>query len=275
MSEKYFFNNKIDNQTDEVWKLEEKSQDECNYGISAGRLARRGFNVEDEKWFSVEAVSKMQIAQEEIEWLLNRGYNINAVMELVGGRYQFSVRQRDALKRSTSTRDKYEKRASTLLPYLDVKDGIVYIDGFNLIITLEVALSGGTLILANDGTIRDLAGLRGTYRLIDKTDKSLELIGRMFNELKASHVKFFLDAPVSNSGRLKTRILQHGECWDFVTEVELVPNADPILAKMGRVVTTDSIILDECISWFNISGKIINDYIKDAKIINLSGKRGC
>ncbi|GIM28814.1 hypothetical protein CPJCM30710_14800 [Clostridium polyendosporum] len=272
--EKYFLNNKIGSQIDEVWKLEEqKNEDKCNCEISTRRVARRGFNIEDDKWFSEESVSKMQIAQEEIEWLLNRGYNVNAVMDLVGGKYQFSARQRDALKRSTSIKDKYEKRNLTLLPYLAVKDGIIYIDGFNLIITLEVALSGGTLILGNDGTIRDLAGLRGTYRLIDKTDKSLELIGKMFNELKAPHVRFFLDAPVSNSGRLKTRILQHGECWNFATEVELVPNADPILAKMERVVTTDSIILDECISWFNISRKIINDYIKDAKIVNLSVKK--
>lgn len=38
----------------------------------------------------------------------------------------------------------------------------VYIDGFNTIITLEIALCQSLLLQCMDGTIRDLAGLRGT-----------------------------------------------------------------------------------------------------------------
>lgn len=52
----------------------------------------------------------------------------------------------------------------------------VHIDGFNSVITLEVALSGSPVFVCRDGTIRDLAGLRGTYRIIDKTEDAIELI---------------------------------------------------------------------------------------------------
>ncbi|WP_411678609.1 DUF434 domain-containing protein [Clostridium thailandense] len=237
------------------------------------RISKRGVDPQDYRWFSKEAVLKLQKAQEEVEWLLNRNYKINGVMELVGGHYQLSARQRQALKRSTSNVYECEKRKLNMLPYSAAKDGTIYIDGFNLIITLEVALSGGILMLANDGSIRDIAGLQGSYRLIDKTDKALELIGKSFSELKVSRAKFFLDAPVSNSGRLKEKILKHSLQWSFFTEVELVPNVDPILWKLGRVVTGDSIILDNCESWFNISRKIIEDYIINANLIDLSGKR--
>lgn len=236
------------------------------------RIGRRGFYEEDKKWFSDDAILKLKKAQEEVEWLLDRGYNTNAIMQFVGGNYQFSIRQRDALRRSTSSKAKCQKRKSALLPISAVKDGCIYIDGFNLIITIETALSGGTLVLGNDGTIRDVGGLRGTYHIIDKTDKALILIGKILQELKVPGVKFFLDAPVSNSGRLKTRILQHSSSWKFHTEVELVSNPDTILYKMERIVTADSIILDECVSWFNISREIINNYIKDARIVDLSGK---
>jgi hypothetical protein len=82
--------------------------------------------------------------------------------------------------------------------------------------------------------------------------------------------KFFLDAPVSNSGRLRSRILEHAYNWGIPVEVELIPNADPILSKMGRIVTSDSIILDECKSWFNLSREIIEFYIKDAWIIKFA-----
>ena len=42
----------------------------------------------------------------------------------------------------------------------------VNIDGFNIIITLEVLLCDSILFSCMDGTIRDLAALRGTYRII-------------------------------------------------------------------------------------------------------------
>jgi hypothetical protein len=241
-------------------------------GVStAARSARRGVDVEDDKWFSKKAVLILRKAQEEVEWLLNRGYKIGSVIELIGGHYQLSARQRTALLRAASSSLQVEKRKLKLLPYSAAKDGGINIDGFNLIITLEVALSGGVLILGNDGTIRDLAGLRGTYRVIDKTDKALNLICRLLSELNVPYVKIFLDAPVSNSGRLKTRIYEHSLKWRLPVEVELVPNADPVLSKLERVVTSDSIILDTCKSWFNLSRKLVDDYIKDARIINLEG----
>jgi hypothetical protein len=234
------------------------------------RIARRGIDEEDNRWFSENAVSKMKIAQEEVAWLLDRGYDIDPVMNFIGGHYQFSQRQRIALKRATGSKIDCEKRKASLLHYSEAKDKAIYIDGFNLIINLEVALSGGILIIGNDGTMRDLAGLRGTYSIIDKTEKAIELIGEEFKELNVAYAKFFLDAPVSNSGRLKSRILEHAEGWDFDVEVELVPNADPILWEMERVVTSDSEILNNCVSWFNMSRKIVFDYIKDARIVNLS-----
>lgn len=91
-----------------------------------------------------------------------------------------------------------------------------------MIISIEVALSGGTLVIGSDGNIRDLAGLRGTYKIIDKTEEALNLIGKFFNKYNAQNLKFYLDAPVSNSGNLKYRILEHAKTWGIETEVELV-----------------------------------------------------
>lgn len=249
------------------------TNDAETYSEHKARSSRRGFCQQDTRWFSEEAMPILQRAQEETEWLINREYNINSVMELVGGKYQLSARQRIALKRSTSTREKREKRDSKKLPCSSAVNGPIYIDGFNLIITIEVALSNSVLLLGNDGNVRDIAGLMGSYRIIDKTDKAIELIGKVFEDIDVPSIKFFLDSPVSNSGKLKSKILQHAEKWCFPVEVELVPNADPILSKMGRIVTSDSIILDNCISWFNIAKKIIDDYIEDAVIINLSGNK--
>jgi len=235
------------------------------------KIVKRGSDPQDYKWFSKEAIVKLQKAQQEVEWLLGRGYNIVSVTEFVGNSYQFSLRQRNALQRSTSSKELSEKRKAKEIPLTKAKDGIIYIDGFNLIITLEVALSKGILIRGNDGAIRDIAGLRGTYRVIDNTEKALKLIGKTINDLGVPKVKIFLDAPVSNSGRLKSRILSHSEGWNSITEVELVPNADRILVDLPRVITSDSMILDCCKSWFNLTNKVIERYIEEANIIDLSG----
>jgi hypothetical protein len=232
-------------------------------------MVKRGFDPDDIKNFSSENIKKLKIAQEEVQWLLDRGYKLKPIIELVGNHNQLSLRARTALQRTTSSTVECEKRKSTLLSFEHAKEGCLFIDGFNLIITLEVALSGSPVLLGKDGVLRDLAGLRGTYKLIDKTDIALELIGKTLKELSVPSVKFYLDAPVSNSGRLKSKIFEYSESWGIPVDVELLPNVDAELSHMERVVTGDSIILNECKSWFNLSRKIVDDYIKDAWIVDL------
>ena len=156
-----------------------------------------------------------------------------------------------------------------MLPFECLKDGCLNIDGFNIIITLEVAMSGSPILLGKDGVFRDVAGLRGTYRIIDNTETALNLIGKTLKELHVPRVKFYLDSPVSNSGRLKSKILECSGQWGMPVEVELIPNVDSVLAGKERIVTGDSIILDECKSWFNLSRKIIEDHIQDAWVVDL------
>lgn len=234
------------------------------------KKTRRGFDPGDQTDFSGEALQKLSAAQEEIQWLLDRGYRIGPLADFIGSHYQLSSRQRAALQRACSSKLQYESRLSSMLPLEAAREGCLNIDGFNLIISLEVALSGSPVILGRDGVLRDLAGLRGTYFLIEQTDRALELIGETFRELEVPGAVFYLDAPVSNSGRLKSLILEHAAGWDIPVRVELVPNSDIVLSKMSRVVTGDSVILDQCSSWFNLSERIVTERIRDAWIVNLS-----
>jgi hypothetical protein len=212
---------------------------------------KRGFDPDDEKIFSNENIAKLKIVQEEIQWLLDRGYKMKQVIEFTGNHYLLSSRARTALQRTTSSTADYEKRILTMLPFECAKDGCLNIDGFNLIITLEVAMSRSPILLGKDGVFRDLAGLRGTYRLIDKTYDAINLIGKALKELNVPMVNFYLDSPVSNSGKLKSKILEYSEQWGIPAEVELVANVDTVLASKERIVTGDSIILDECIVKFS------------------------
>lgn len=120
-----------------------------------------------------------------------------------------------------------------------------------------------------DGNIRDLAGLRGTYKLIDKTDRAIDLIGQELEKLKVSKAVFYLDKPVSNSGRLKMKIIELLDKYDFAVEVELVDNADKMLEGLDNVISSDAIVIDKCSSWINLNRSIIDNNIEKLNIKEL------
>lgn len=222
-------------------------------------MSRRGYVPEDEKQFLGKQLELLKKAADEVQFLLDQGYDIKPTTTFVGNHYMFSERQRLALARSISSKEWIEKRNKKEL--LQKRDKsfpkIVHIDGFNMIITLEVALSGSPIFYCRDGTIRDLAGLRGTYRVIDKTQRAIELILSELELLKITEVCFYLDAPVSNSGRLSALIRQCSEKYSISVNVQIIPDVDRVLEHLEGVISGDAIILNHCISWLNLMPRLV------------------
>lgn len=213
---------------------------------------KRGGALNDEKEFSGDAIDKLKKASAHIRYLINEGYDIKSASVFVGNHFLLSERQRLALVRSISTDEQLLRRGKKECAADELCGRTVYIDGFNTIITLEIALCGSLLLECMDGTIRDLAGLRGTYRLVDETRKSVEIIADALETLKAQKAVFYLDAPVSNSGRLKSMIADVWENHRTVLDIQVINDVDRTLYEKDCVITADAIILDKCESWFNL-----------------------
>lgn len=222
-------------------------------------MSRRGYVPEDEKQFTGKQLELLKRAADEVQFLLDRGYDVKPVTTFVGNHYMFSERQRLALARSVSSREWIAKRDNKELFQNEREDfpDKVHIDGFNTVITLEVALSGSPVFLCRDGTIRDLAGLRGTYRIIDKTQEAVERILRQLDLLNIAEACFYLDAPVSNSGRLSGLIRQCAEKYRVSVEAQIIPDVDRVLERLEGVVSSDAIILNRCPSWLNMMPGIV------------------
>ncbi len=222
-------------------------------------MGRRGYVPEDEKQFTGKQLELLQKAADEVQFLLDRGYDVKPVTTFVGNHYLFSERQRLALSRSVSARESIQKRVNKEL--LQTERGrspeTVHIDGFNTVITLEVALSGSPVFYCRDGTLRDLAGLRGTYRVIDKTQTAIELLFRQLELLRISEAVFYLDAPVSNSGRLSGLIRQCAKGYGISVQTQIISDVDRVLEQMEGVISGDAIILNRCKSWLNVMPLII------------------
>lgn len=235
------------------------------------KITRRGYVPTDEKEFKNQNLYKLYKASEDLLYLLNRGYKIKGASTFIGNHYLLSERQRLALVRGVSKYDDIIKRKSKEITNLSNIE-VVHIDGFNTIITLEVALSNSLIIKCMDETIRDLAGLRGTYSIIDKTEVAIKLIGEFLLEHKIKKAIFYLDRPVSNSGRLKMKILEMFEGSELQIEVENIDNVDSILQSKENVVSSDAIILDNCNSWINLNRNIIEEKISNENYIDFSKK---
>lgn len=229
--------------------------------------SRRGFVPTDEIEFDDKHVVLLKKAQKDILYLLEHGYPIKQASTFVGNHYMLSERQRLAVVRATSVEEAIKFRKDKELTDQTIGKQ-VFIDGLNTIITLEVALSNGILIRCMDGCIRDLAGLRGTYRLIPQTDQAIILIGDKLKGLKVSEILIYLDAPVSNTGRLKTRIFELLAGYPFSLEVELINPVDVMLQQSEHVITSDAIILNHCKSWYNLNAQIIKEI--HSEVVDLS-----
>ena len=215
--------------------------------------AKRGFVPEDERNFSPEALEKMKTASRHVCYLVNEGYDLKQATTFVGNHYLLSERQRLAIMRSIATQEQMENRKNKQVPLQELSGKEVWIDGFNLVITLEVLLSDSILFSCMDGTIRDLAALRGTYRMIPETDTAVRILFDILRETEVRRVNILLDQPVSNSGRLKTRIAEIAEKYPFALDINILKDVDRELYGKENVITSDSIILDHCNSWVNLT----------------------
>ena len=228
-------------------------------------IVRRGYEPKDAVEFGPKALQKLNAAAQELVFLMNRGYDTKTASTFIGNHHLLSERQRLALARIVSAREALKTREEKRLA--SPPESLV-LDGFNTIITLEVALSGSLLLEGMDGTIRDLAGLRGSYRIVDKTVKAVELLLGRLDALGVREALFYLDRQVSNSGRLRALLLESEHA--VRVQVELHPGVDGQLSRMKNVVTTDAIILDKCESWYNLNRDLSAQAVPDAWIFRLA-----
>ena len=217
--------------------------------------AKRGFVPEDEKNFSPAALKTLRTAAGDITYLINHGYDLKQASVFVGNHFLLSERQRLAITRSIATEDQLKSRREK--EKTELAGGEAWIDGFNTIITLEVLLSGSVLFRGMDGTIRDLAALRGTYRIIPETAIAVRMLMDGLREIHAGSAHILLDEPVSNSGRLKALIAEIGENDPLTPDIQIMKDVDRVLWEKENVITSDSIILDHCRSWVNLAARCV------------------
>lgn len=217
--------------------------------------AKRGFVPEDVRNFSPESLEIMRKASRHILYLINEGYDLKSAATFAGNHFQLSERQRMAIMRSIGKSDRIRDRISRKISLAELAGREVWIDGFNTVITLEVMLCDSILLECMDTCVRDLAALRGTYRLIPETDGAVAMLLSLLKEAGVSRANILLDAPVSNSGRLKNRIAELGVDFPADLNIEVIKDVDRVLYDKDMVITSDAVILDHCGHWSGLTNE--------------------
>jgi len=234
------------------------------------KRTHRGPHPADEKLFAADAISNLQLATADFSLLLTRGYAEKGALKLVGDRFSLTERQRLAIMRSACSDEQLASRNEHRVALESIAGQSIAIDGYNVLITVEAAMSGGVIFKGRDGCFRDLASIHGTYRKVTETIPAVELIGQFLQEVGAGKALWLLDSPVSNSGRLKTLIgeLARKNNWDW--EIELLLSPDAKLVKTDLIVaSSDSVVLDGCKRWTNLAAEIITQKLPSSTIIDL------
>ena len=235
------------------------------------KRTHRGPHPADEKLFAAGAISNLRMAIVDFSLLLTKGYAEKSALKLVGDRFSLTERQRLAIMRSACSDEQLASRNQSRVALGNLAGQSIAIDGYNVLITVEAAMSGGVIFKGRDGCFRDLASIHGTYRKVTETIPAVQLIGDFLVEVGAGKALWLLDSPVSNSGRLKTLIgkLARENNWNW--EIELLLSPDAELKKTDLIVaSSDSVVLDGCRSWVNLATEIIKKKLPSAKVIDLS-----
>ncbi len=236
------------------------------------KRSHRGPHPQDARLFAAEMLPRLQTATGELAWLLDRGYAVASSLKLVGDRHDLTRRQRVAVARCASSTQAVRERQQRRVEPAQARDQEIWIDGYNVLTTIEAALGGGVLLLGRDGCCRDMASMHGSYRKVAETGPALELLGRVLESWGVAECRWWFDRPVSNSGRLKTMLLNLAASHAWPWRVELVPDPDAILAGTSHIVATaDSVVLDRCGPWINLAREALAAELPGAPIIDLSG----
>ncbi len=197
-------------------------------------------------------------AAKDLRYLLNRGYPRRTSLELVGNRYQLLFDHRHLLHRGVFSDADSKSRLKKIVFLKDLQSHNLAIDAYNVIITIEAALSGRPLVLGDDGFIRDISGLSGNFKRTEKTEEAIELLLKILKKADPSQALFLFDSPISRSGELTREVRVRMREKDLRGDAKALPVPEKVLIGFpGIVATSDTAIIDQSDRVVDLAGAIV------------------
>jgi hypothetical protein len=200
----------------------------------------------------------LQQAARDFRYLLDRGYPREVSLTLVGNRYDLDADARQILHRGVFAGSVAAARKAKLWELADLAGQPLAVDGHNVLITLESALQGRPLVVADDGFIRDVAQMSRAYRDSPVTRQALGLLAAYVSRHHPGPLTILYDAPMKRSGELAGQTREIFAAQGLFAEARAVPVPErELLEFSGAVATSDTHLIDLKEVVADLAGEII------------------
>ncbi|MBI9037001.1 MAG: DUF434 domain-containing protein [Bacteroidales bacterium] len=188
-----------------------------------------------------------QNAINDYQYLLDKKYPQKAIIKIICDRYSLSSVERTILFRGIAPQKIAINRQKKIIDIEDVKNNTLYVDAYNVLITISSYLFGNVVFVGNDNFLRDASEIHGKAFRDNFFQKSIGLIIDYLKILKPKKTIFYLDNPVSLSGELSSFLNEVLAKNNISGSAETVHSPDYHLINLNKGIcaTSDSVVIDK------------------------------
>jgi hypothetical protein len=179
-------------------------------------------------------------------YLADRDYPERGFLKLIGDRYGLSEYQRTILYRGVTSKKTAEFRYSKLISPDKIRGEELWIDGFNVLLTISSYLQGSPVFIAMDGFLRDAAHFRGRFPKSDLIVRSFHLLTKTLLTCNPGIVCIYLDENAKTFTDVEVLFGENNLINDLDLEIVFCAKVDKFLVQKneGLICTSDTGIID-------------------------------
>lgn len=184
-------------------------------------------------------------AAADVRYLADRGYPKGSAIRFVSDHYRLPEEDRFVLARVVVPHKIAEARRKKARSIDNIREHILWIDGYNTIITTESLLKGLSVYQCDDGFLRDTQGIFSSYRASWVTILAQIKILEVLAEACPARTEFIFDQQISMSGSLASEIREEMMTRSLEGTARTARDVDRQLKDTKAVVATgDGNIID-------------------------------
>jgi len=191
-----------------------------------------------------------------VRYLVNRGYPKAPSVRFVSDHYRLLKEQRFVLIRVIVAAETANLRKAKAVPLEALRGQELFVDGYNVLITVESLLKGCAVYLGDDGFLRDTQGIFRSYRATQATAPALSQILDLLADATPARVEVLLDQQISRSGELAEQIREMMAERSLFGGACTVKDVDHRLKKAKVVATSDGNVIDAVSCALDIAAEI-------------------
>jgi hypothetical protein len=196
-------------------------------------------------------------AEEDVRYLVNRNYPKKSAVRFVSDHYRLPQEQRYILSRIVVPEELAHSRRLKLQPPQSMRNKNVYIDGYNVLISVEALLAGNKLYLSDDGFLRDSQGIFRKYKVSGLTEKALFEIAEILTFHDPARIEILFDQQIGLSGLMAANVRKILAKFGLNGIARTIKDVDRQLKIVdGIVATSDGNIIDSSRSVVDLPAEI-------------------